>query len=169
MWSNMKATQQILDDRVIQEHDLELEELFEERILALTDEIMEYANTTKCFKYWSLKDPESEDVRLEEFADGIHFFLQWFNYYEITPDQIRESEILAQATGGITYHITKALEHLMQLLDPYQDDEQRAAFIRLSFAHFWAAGRLDGFDHQMIEKAYYMKNQKNHQRQDSGY
>jgi dimeric dUTPase (all-alpha-NTP-PPase superfamily) len=175
MWSNMKATQEILDSRVIETHDLEMEELFEERILALTDEVMEYAKATKCFKYWSLKDPDPTYVRLEEFVDGIHFYLSFFNYYEITPEQIKAAEILtAEIKGlslkeGITYHITRALQHLMILLHPLSDDKGKSEQLRLSFAHFWAAGILDGFDHHSIELAYYAKNKKNHERQSSGY
>lgn len=175
MWSNLKATQEILDDRVVQEHDLELEEIFQERILALTDEIMEYAKTTKCFKFWSLKDPEADHIRLEEFVDGIHFYLSLFNYYDVAPYRIKAAEILAPSQKGlskkegITNHITQALRHLMQLHDPLQEDHQRAEQLRLSFAHFWSAGMLDGFGHHTIEKAYYIKNQTNHKRQSSGY
>jgi dimeric dUTPase (all-alpha-NTP-PPase superfamily) len=175
MWSNMKATQEILDNRVIEQHDLDMEELFFERILALTDEVMEYAKTTKCFKYWSLKDPDPVQVRLEEFVDGIHFYLHFFNSFEIGPDEIKAAEGSAPSTFGmtkkelITNHITRALQGLMLLHDPLQGDEERRKILLMSFADFWAAGKHDDFERKEIETAYYLKNQKNHQRQNDGY
>ena len=30
---------------------------------------------TRCFKYWSTKGPSPKDVILEEYVDGLHFFL----------------------------------------------------------------------------------------------
>jgi dimeric dUTPase (all-alpha-NTP-PPase superfamily) len=175
MWSNMKATQDILDQRVMQQHDLEMEELFFERILALTDEVMEYAKTTKCFKYWSVKDPDPVQVRLEEFVDGIHFYLSFFNQFGISPTEIKAAESAAPSTFAmnkkehITNHITRALQELMLLHDPLQGDEQRNKLLLMSFADFWAAGKHDDFTSKEIETAYYLKNQKNHKRQSSGY
>lgn len=46
-----------------------------ERFLALLVEIGELANAARAFKYWSLKGSESRTVLLDEFADGLHFFL----------------------------------------------------------------------------------------------
>ncbi len=45
------------------------------RDLALTIELAELANETRCFKYWSSKGPSEREVILEEFVDSIHFLL----------------------------------------------------------------------------------------------
>src|SRR3954469_23285631 len=63
-------------DRYIEEnHQLENEDLFNRKVLALLVEIGELANETRCFKFWSVKPPSDKQVILEEFVDGVHFIL----------------------------------------------------------------------------------------------
>ena len=38
-------------------------------------EFGEFANATRCFKYWSNKPSEAQDIVLDEYVDGLHFFL----------------------------------------------------------------------------------------------
>jgi dimeric dUTPase (all-alpha-NTP-PPase superfamily) len=49
---------------------------FDKTRLALFTEIGEYANETRCFKYWSQKKPAAKEVQLEELVDILHFTLK---------------------------------------------------------------------------------------------
>ena len=64
-----------LDARIAENHNVSYETTRERRILALLVEIGEFANATRCFKYWSNKPSESQDIVLDEYVDGLHFFL----------------------------------------------------------------------------------------------
>jgi len=62
-----------LDKVISDNHDLSNKKLFSKKVIALIVEVSELANATRCFKYWSYKQPESKEKILEEFADCLHF------------------------------------------------------------------------------------------------
>lgn len=64
-----------LDAEIAKNHNVTYEQTHEKRLLALTVELGELANETRCFKYWSLKGPSPKEVVMEEYADGLHFLL----------------------------------------------------------------------------------------------
>jgi dimeric dUTPase (all-alpha-NTP-PPase superfamily) len=64
-----------LDDDIAALHNVTYASTHEKRLLALLVELGEFANETRCFKFWSLKAPSAKDVILDEYADGLHFFL----------------------------------------------------------------------------------------------
>ena len=64
-----------LDEVIAKNHHVSYASTRKERILALIVEIGELANATRCFKYWSNKGSEAKDIVLDEYADGLHFFL----------------------------------------------------------------------------------------------
>ena len=64
-----------LDATIAKNHQISYETTRHRRIMACLVEIGELANATRCFKYWSNKGKESDDIVLDEFADGLHFFL----------------------------------------------------------------------------------------------
>ncbi len=53
------ALQKELDLKIVSQHNLQAENLLQKKILALQVEIGELANETRCFKYWSDKEPSS--------------------------------------------------------------------------------------------------------------
>src|SRR5690625_3503887 len=74
-WDTLFEMQQKLDTYIKDNHNLENENLFDKKILALLVELGEIANETRCFKFWSTKEPNSIDIILEEYVDNIHFLL----------------------------------------------------------------------------------------------
>src|SRR5690625_3724076 len=64
-----------LDEHIKQKHGLTHKNLLEEKHLALIVELGELANETRCFKYWSTKDPSERASILEEYVDGVYFIL----------------------------------------------------------------------------------------------
>ena len=64
-----------LDEEIAVKHNVNYEVTHDKRLLALIVEIGELANETRCFKYWSNKGPSAKEIVMDEFADGLHFFL----------------------------------------------------------------------------------------------
>lgn len=175
MWENLKQIQNNLDERYMKEFNIDFSMLHNERFLALTCEIMEYAKATRCFKYWSKKEADPEHIRLEEFVDGIHFFLSWFNSLGVSAASIKDAEQLAALSrdypknDALSYHLSQAICHVNALQVAFMSDHDVIENLRMGFAHYWLAGQLDGFTAKDIELAYYIKNNMNHHRQDTGY
>lgn len=67
--------QENLDKEIALKHNISYASTRCERTLALFVEISEFANASRCFKYWSNKPSESKERLLDEFADGLHFIL----------------------------------------------------------------------------------------------
>lgn len=67
--------QQELDEEIANIHHVDYKSTHQKRLLALLVEIGELANETRCFKYWSNKGPSPKERIMDEYADGLHFFL----------------------------------------------------------------------------------------------
>lgn len=198
MWGNLMATQDLLDRKIKKDHSIEFENVLRERYMATLDELMEYAKETKCFKYWSLKKASRKAVRLEEFIDGIHFYLSKANEFHLNPHDLvqaweNSSEIATyrdykkgDKKGRITTHVSSAIMYLTEMLKAElaysyrkndtvhidirnEQDSNRKMYLISSFEYFLAAGRIDGFTDADIERAYYLKNAENLRRQKTGY
>jgi dimeric dUTPase (all-alpha-NTP-PPase superfamily) len=181
MWGNMQATQALFDAKVMKVHNIKMEALIQdEMMMALRDEVMEYAKSTKCFKVWSFKDPDPEHIRLEEFADGIHLYLGQFNRLGLNPADLMETVSEADAMSQdwkslkltkkqlLTYLLSTAMDTL-KTPSKYADIKDQHQDLMESFSYFIAAGRVDGFTDQDIERGYYLKNRINQERLKSGY
>lgn len=156
------AMQKELDSHIEITHNLKNENLFNRKILALLVELGELANETRCFKFWSLKQPSEKKIILEEFVDGVHFILSLglecgYNNMpiEIPRDKINLSvsdlflEIYISAGN---FQVSRSYEHYVQLWDQY-----------LKLAESL------GFSIEDIEQAYIRKNEVNYERQQNGY
>jgi len=60
---------------------------YNKNCIALLVELGEFINETKCFKYWSIKKPNMDNV-LEEYADTITMCLSFFTTFNIELDNI---------------------------------------------------------------------------------
>jgi len=180
MWGNMLATQQLLENKYEKVLGIDMDSMRDEQLMSLRDEVMEYAKTTKCFKYWSQSPPDHRLIRLEEFSDGVHLYLQQFLYFKMTPQEIVDiMEKVDQHVAENQRHIEKNknmvlnsfLSSAMDWLitpDPVKTAAEKIHYIK-SFGCFMTAGRVDGFSDEDIEKGYYLKNRINQERLKSGY
>ena len=73
--TNLYQKQAELDQTIAINHQVTYQTTRPRRTLALLVEIGEFANATRCFKYWSNKPSEAQDIVLDEYVDGLHFFL----------------------------------------------------------------------------------------------
>lgn len=64
-----------LDLEIQKHHNVSYKETRDKRSLALLVELGELANETRCFKFWSFKPASSKEIVLDEYSDGMHFFI----------------------------------------------------------------------------------------------
>ena len=158
--SSLYAKQAELDARIAENHNVSYATTRERRILALLVEIGEFANATRCFKYWSNKPSEAQDIVLDEYVDGLHFFL---------------SLGIDIKTSKKTYNHTKHADNLTkQILETYRlasifyKKQDEKSYIK-AFQSFLNIPVLLKVRWSTVEKAYYKKLGENYHRQDTNY
>jgi len=165
--------QKILDERIFLKHIPENAEQYHkrkiQRIVANIVELAEFINETRIFKFWSNKEPEREKI-LEEYADGVHFFLGnaiergWEESIHYIAEGIKENtnkiESIERTYLEINYYLS-AIE-VQKATHPKYFEIAWLLYLSLGMNAF-------GFTGEEIEAAYFAKNQINHDRQASGY
>ncbi|MBU3110577.1 dUTP diphosphatase [Clostridium lacusfryxellense] len=152
--------QNTLDQRIQAEHHLEGVPLLNKKILSLQVELSELANETRCFKFWSTKQPSSKDVILEEYVDCLHFILSLGlekNFQDTTLD-----------VKDICYELSDQFLNLYIYIADFAVDSTIHNYLNI-FNNFLSLGQTLGFSVENIENAYLYKNKINHERQDNGY
>lgn len=149
-----------LDATIAANHNISYETTRSRRIMALIVEIGELANATRCFKYWSNKPSESKEVVLDEYADGLHFFL---------------SLGVDIKTNKKEYNRTKCKENLTEQfhevytrIDNFKKHQDDKTYIK-AFQAFLNLLPLLGYRWKDLEKAYYKKLGINYVRQETNY
>ena len=149
-----------LDEEIARLHNVTYESTFERRVLALLTELGEFANETRCFKYWSLKGPSPKEKILDEYADGLHFLLslgiplgvsQYKHYFHV-----REKD-LTQAILNVHKEVDALLEH-------YDVDHYAKAF-----GDYLNLIPLFDYEEREVIEAYLAKLGVNHKRQEEKY
>ena len=158
--SNLYIKHAELDKRIADNHNITYKTTRERRILALLVEFGEFANATRCFKYWSNKSSEAQDIVLDEYVDGLHFFLSLGIDIKVNKKQ---------------YHYTKHADNLTkQILETYRlatlfyKNQDEKSYIK-AFQAFINITVLLKVRWSTIEKAYYKKLGENYHRQDTNY
>lgn len=149
-----------LDEEIARNHNVNYESTHEKRLLALTVELGELANETRCFKFWSLKGPSPKEVVMDEFADGLHFLLSLgiplkakkTEYDLVKPD----CDLVEQF-----HRVYKASLNLKENynIEAYEDAMQK--FLNLTM--------LIGMNAEDIINSYKLKLEVNHKRQENKY
>lgn len=158
--SKLYIKQGELDQRIADNHHVTYASTRERRILALLVEIGEFANATRCFKYWSNKKSEPQDIVLDEYVDGLHFFLSLGIDINVSKKK---------------YNYTKKADNLTkQVLETYRlasifyKNQDEKSYIK-AFQAFINIVPLLKVRWTTIEKAYYKKLGENYTRQDNNY
>lgn len=138
------------------------ESYFLKRITALQIEICEFTNETRFFKFWS-ENQELTTRALEEYVDGLHFFLSIANLLEAHEVQYQypnDATVVQSATPQIMF------VNIMRFTTAMYNDP--SVFV-LAFMAYLDFGYLVGFEWETITKEYERKYQINIDRQESGY
>ncbi len=169
-------TQKILDQRIVDQHGLEGQDLLQEKILALQVELGELANEWRGFKFWSEdREPRTKvpitawgepykNPLLEEYVDCLHFILSIGN--DVLVENVKPTKLIS-FSANITGQFN-ALFHLISHCDAVTLLIDDGAY-RVIFNNFLHLGESLGFTWEQIEEAYFDKNRINHTRQNTGY
>lgn len=159
-WKTLFSMQKQLDSHIEAKHDVDENQLFESKYLALLVELGELANETRCFKFWSVKPPSDRETILEEYVDGLHFILslgiEKGYRYESNEDY------------SINLSATDQFNHLFSQCVLFHNNTSQINYTNL-FRSFLGLGHILGFDENAIMDAYKKKNEKNYVRQEQGY
>lgn len=158
--SNLFLLQSELDQHIEEQHPrMEGESRHKEKVLALLVEIGELANETRCFKFWSNKPASEKSVILEEFSDGIHFFLSLG-----LEMKVEKLEYIPWKKGDLVQMFIGLYNAISVLAIRFTDITYSAAF-----SAYIDLGTMLGFSWEDIEAGYLAKNEKNHKRQEESY
>ena len=149
-----------LDARIAKDHNVSYESTRDRRIMALIVEIGELANATRCFKYWSNKGSEDKEIVLDEYADGLHFFLSLGIDIKTSKDVYH-----------ITKHqgdLTKQFHLIYHNIDNFYKKQDDKSFIK-TFQSFFNLLPLLGYRWISLKNSYYKKLQVNYDRQNNNY
>lgn len=147
-------------DRFIEETQHVKHDVFKEKGLALLVELAELANETRCFKFWSTKGASERSVILEEFVDSIHFLLSLGNMRGYL---IEQWPLMEQATD-----LTLAFIRTNQAVGAFIESPTKEDYITI-WEHYSSIAYNLNFSLDDIISAYIAKNEKNYERQRSGY
>ncbi|AIM15846.1 MULTISPECIES: dUTP diphosphatase [Neobacillus] len=154
--------QKALDSHIEEKHQLQNEDLFSRKVLALLVELGELANETRCFKFWSVKPSSPKKVILEEFVDGIHFIL---SIGIVCGFDSRDFNVnWHPVSGDMTEHFLKVYKQV----DLFQSSRSFEDYFTL-LQSYLELGSLLGITHEEMEQAYFEKNEVNYQRQQNNY
>lgn len=193
--------QRVLDEQIINGKEIKLsaEELFFNTVVALDVELSEFANEGRWFKVWSddqkprnkVFKPYINPMRgeggeytnplLEEFVDGVHFFLSianqkgWQESMYLYEESVEERRVEG-LDGGLNGAFLEMKFWLMKMSFEKSKNEfilgrpTNEWYFRTAWFIYICIG-LVGFDFtpEQIEQAYIAKNEVNHKRQESGY
>ena len=149
-----------LDATIAENHNISYETTRHRRIMACYVEIGELANTTRCFKYWSNKGSEAEEIVLDEFADGLHFFLS-------LGVDIKTSK----RSYNLTKHADNLTDQFLEVyhrLDAFRKKQDDVSYIK-AFQAFLNLLPLLKFRWVKLKDAYYKKLGVNYKRQETNY
>ena len=134
---------------------------YEKNCLELIVEICEFCNESKCFKYWTIKNPNRE-LLLEEYADCLSMVFYMFNYYDIEEFDLVDMEL----NDDIVLMFNEIIRMCTMLMD---EDNVNEELLMNIFTYLYHIGKLLGLDDREILDACYMKLGKNIERLNSDY
>lgn len=149
-----------LDAEIAKNHNINYEVTRHKRSLALIVEIGELANETRCFKFWSNKEPSPKETIMDEYADGIHFLLSLgipLNVKKMEYELVKSDKELTLQIHEV-YKAATSLEENYDL-DHYIDCFQKYLNLALSI----------NMTPEDITNSYKLKLSVNHKRQETNY
>ena len=155
--------QKALDEDIASRHNLSYASTSNRRLLALFVEIGEFANSTRTFKFWSTKGPESKARILDEAADCLHFFLGIFIEKGI---EKRIFDIDPKETDGV--ELTDLFLKIYSNLSEFNHLSDNKYLLQ-AFTSFLQVVRKLGFSNVDLVNGYKLKLNVNYNRQKSNY
>lgn len=158
--TDLYKKQEELDREIANLHNINYEVTRNKRILSLLVELGEFANTTRCFKFWSFKGREEKAVMLDEFADGLHFLLSLGidKGYVVDSIEIIDNDVT----------LTEHLLNTYQLIIEYKNNQSISHYLKMFESYLISLFKV-GYSWEEAKEAYYIKLKENHHRQETNY
>lgn len=134
---------------------------YEKNCLGLIVELGELANESKCFKYWTVKKPNMENL-LEEYADCLSMLLCLFNYFEIDTLEVMDIEM----SDDILLVFNEIIRMCTILMEKEEVTEN---ILKKIFTYLLHIGKLLNLSDKNILDACYKKILKNEERLKTDY
>ena len=150
MWNEVYRFNQYLDDIFIERYSESEPRLFEKNCVELLTELGEFCNETKCFKYWSIKEPNKELV-LDEFADCVTILLTFFHHLDL--------DLTLLPVGSESRDSLLLFNELFQLSSCFMVDIN-ADLVKKTFACLIQLGDVLGFTEEEMVSACKKKQEK---------
>ena len=141
----LKVNQKL--DKVFDEKYSSDKDYYNKNCIALLVELGEFINETKCFKYWSIKTPNMDNV-LEEYADCITMCLSFFTHLNTKLENIP----MHYDTNDIFILVNEIFKDATNMMDNGNSD-----LIKKIFSNLLYLGELLNLDKQDIYNACYKK------------
>lgn len=157
-WNEIYIKNKRLDDIFFEKFKND-EKMFEKNCIELIVEIAEFANESRCFKYWSNKSMKKEET-LEELADCIMVCLYFYNYLNIDEVKIK--------TYDFSSDILICLNDVFKLSTLLIDNVNEKIVIKI-FSYLIYIGSLINLEEKEIYEACLRKIEKQEKRLEEGY
>jgi dimeric dUTPase (all-alpha-NTP-PPase superfamily) len=149
-----------LDAHIQSQHQVTYASTREKRLLALLVEIGEMINETKTFKFWSKKPSAAKEIILDEYADGLHFFLS----LGIEVQSQKNTYTINQLTGNLTQATLQVFHDVSVLIRSWSKD-----LFEKAFQAYLDLIPLLEFNSEEVIDAYFKKLGVNYTRQQNHY
>lgn len=157
-WNDIYTKNKKLDDIFYQKFKND-DKMFEKNCIELIVEIAEFANESRCFKYWSNKPMKKEET-LEELADCIMMSLYFFNYLNIDKVNIK----MYNFSSDILICLNDIFKLSTLLIDNINEE-----IITKIFSYLIYIGNLLNLEEKEIYEACLKKISKQEKRLEEGY
>ena len=160
-YNKLYARNKLLDKFFMNKYKNEEDKYYEKNCLELIVELCEFANESKCFKYWSVKKANKE-LLLEEYADSLLMVLYMFNTYNIDSVEVREFPMSLDILG-LFNELIRMCTLLMGKCHVDGD------LLKNIFSYLYNIGKMLDLNDDEILDACYKKIEKNEERLNSNY
>ncbi len=154
------AQQAQLDAHIQHQHQQTYASTRKKRILALLVELGEMINETKVFKFWSKKPPAEKSIILDEYADGLHFYLS----LGIEAQSTKMTYDVATSTHDIVTQTLITFSSISMLQETFTAEQLESSFLM-----YLQLIPLLGMTDEEVYQAYFKKLGVNYQRQQNHY
>lgn len=117
-----------LDHIFMQKYESQEPMYFEKNCIEFLVEFGEFVNETKCFKYWSIKEPKMDDI-LEEYADCITMNLTMFYVLNLELDNFKDHQNSTNVLEIINYIYSQG----SKLMTRINEDLVKDIFVNLLY------------------------------------
>lgn len=163
-FKKMFVCQSELDSVICATHNLNPEELYFGKVLALLVELGEVCNEARFFKYWS-KDQEPREGLKEELADCLHFLLSIGISNGVA--SFPWDDVLFVPETDVDWISVEGIELFRDCCG--LADDISISYWRKVLGKFLRFSTDLGISEEELEEEYWRKNEVNHKRQEAGY